>query len=43
VFDWLRCFGVQALALGVTKDGHPQHPLYLPYSADLMPFTGRKA
>jgi len=30
--------GVQPLALGVTKDGHPRHPLYVPYSAEKVPF-----
>ena len=37
---WLRAFGVQPLALGVTKDGHPRHPLYLPKAAELAPFPG---
>lgn len=27
-----RC-DVPALVLGLTRDGHPRHPLYLPYSA----------
>lgn len=27
--------------LGLTKDGHPRHPLYLPYSAQPEPWTGR--
>lgn len=26
--------------LGLTKDGHPRHPLYLPYSAQPEPWTG---
>jgi hypothetical protein len=25
--------------LGLTKDGHPGHPLYIPYSRELMPFV----
>lgn len=25
--------------LGLTKDGHPRHPLYLPYSAQPVPWT----
>ena len=28
--------------LGMTKDGHPRHPLYLPYSASLVSFESRK-
>jgi hypothetical protein len=35
VLGWLEVLGVQPLALGVTKDGHPRHPLYVPYSAEL--------
>jgi hypothetical protein len=27
-------------ALGLTKDGHPRHPLYLPKDAPLIPFDG---
>lgn len=27
----LRGAGVRAVALKLTKDGHPQHPLYVPY------------
>jgi hypothetical protein len=26
------------LCLGKTKDGHPRHPLYVPYSQSLVPF-----
>ena len=36
---WLdreRCY-----ALGLTKDGHPRHPLYLPLTAELTRFSGR--
>jgi len=29
----LRAAGVRLHQLGLTKDGHPRHPLYLPYSA----------
>ncbi|MDB5297797.1 MAG: hypothetical protein JWO31_3780 [Phycisphaerales bacterium] len=25
--------------LGVTKDGHPRHPLYVPYAATPVPFV----
>lgn len=30
--------GVPLKALGVTKHGHPRHPLYVPYTAVPMPF-----
>lgn len=29
------------VALGLTKDGHPRHPLYLPANSQAVPFTGR--
>lgn len=32
--DRLHCLG------GVTRDGHPRHPLYLPKTADLAPWPG---
>lgn len=41
VLGWLAELGVEPLALGVTKDGHPRHPLYLPYSAELVVFARR--
>ncbi len=28
----------QPTCLGVTRDGHPRHPLYVPYSAELAAF-----
>jgi hypothetical protein len=31
------------MALGVTKDGHARHPLYVPYGAGLAPFVGRRS
>ena len=31
--------GVELHALGVTKDGHPRHPLYLPHAADPKPWS----
>ena len=40
---WLSELGIEPRALGVTKDGHPKHPLYVPYGAALVPFTGRPA
>lgn len=30
------------MALGITRDGHPKHPLYVPYEAELVPFAGRQ-
>jgi hypothetical protein len=41
VLRWIegRC---QPMCLGMTKDGHPRHPLYVPYSEELMAFEGRK-
>ena len=41
VLRWLDGQGVQAVALGHTKEGHPKHPLYVPYAAELIPFRGR--
>lgn len=31
--------GKPVLALGVSKDGHPRHPLYLPYAARPVPWS----
>jgi hypothetical protein len=42
VLEWLDEFGIGPVALGLTKDGHPRHPLYVPYSAELIPFVGRR-
>lgn len=33
--------GVNWRALGLTKDGHPRHPLYVRSDAPLVPFDGR--
>jgi hypothetical protein len=30
----------EPMCLGVTKDGHPKHPLYVRYGAELVPFMG---
>jgi hypothetical protein len=38
VTELLRSAGVQLQALGVTKDGAPRHPLYLPGSAIPQPW-----
>jgi hypothetical protein len=29
---------LQPMALGLTRDGHPKHPLYVPYKVKLVPF-----
>lgn len=34
----LRSLGVPLLCLGVTKDGHPRHPLYVKSSSELIPY-----
>ena len=31
----------EPVALGLTRDGHPRHPLYVPYTAELVPFAAR--
>ena len=39
VLKLLRMAGLPALALKVSKDGHPSHPLYLPYDLEPMPYS----
>jgi hypothetical protein len=41
VLGWLRELGVEPLALGVTKGGHPRHPLYVSSGTELVAFAGR--
>src|SRR5262249_9470711 len=43
VLELLDHWKISRLALGVTKDGHPRHPLYVPYAAPLLPFKRRTA
>jgi len=38
VLEWLAALGVQLQCLGVTRAGHPRHPLYLPYTTELIPY-----
>jgi hypothetical protein len=39
VMAWLsRVPAIWPMCLGLTRDGHPVHPLYVPYSAPLVPF-----
>lgn len=33
--------GVRSRVFGVTRDGHPLHPLYLPYTSRLRPYIDR--
>jgi hypothetical protein len=33
--------GLKPMCLGVTKDGYPRHPLYIPYSTRLIRYIGR--
>ena len=35
---WITHWGVPIFALGLTKDGHPRHPLYLPSTSIRIPF-----
>jgi hypothetical protein len=32
---------IKPMCLGVTAEGHPRHPLYVPSSARLVPYEGR--
>jgi hypothetical protein len=40
VLGWIEG-NFRPMALGVTKEGHPRHPLYVPYAAELVPFNRR--
>lgn len=35
----MRATGVPLHHLGLTKDGHPKHPLYIPYTAQPQPWS----
>ena len=37
----LRAGGIPLLALGVTRDGHPRHPLYVSYKVQPTPWEPR--
>lgn len=41
VAERLQNSGCPLLVLGETRDGHPRHPLYLPYSAQPYTWSGR--
>ena len=38
--DIFRQVGATLWCFGVTKDGHPKHPLYLPLDTTIIPFAG---
>jgi hypothetical protein len=42
VLGWLADAGVKPLAFGVTRDGHPKHPLYIPKTSGLLPFASKR-
>ncbi len=42
VLGWLEGYDVEPLTLGITRDGHPKHPLYLPKGAELVAFKARR-
>lgn len=39
VIEQLRGCGKRLLVLGLTKNGHPRHPLYVPYHAELVEWS----
>ena len=43
VLDWLRELGIKPVALGLTKDGPLNHPLYVPYSVEPVAVEGRRS
>lgn len=43
VLGWLHELGITSFALGITLEGHPRHPLYLPYLTGLMQYTRESA
>jgi hypothetical protein len=40
---WLRELGIKPVALGVTQDGHPKHPLHVPYGTEVVAFAEMKS
>jgi hypothetical protein len=42
VLGWIEDV-CEPMCLGVTQDGHPRHPLYVPYSAERVAFNSRVA
>jgi hypothetical protein len=43
VLGWLRGLGIKPVALGLTKDGHLNHPLYVPYRVEPVAVEGRRS
>lgn len=39
IAEFLAGSGAPVYHLGLSKDGHPRHPLYLSYGCDLQPWT----
>lgn len=39
--QWAKGYGANLMALGITKDGFPKHPLYIAGDAPLMPYPRR--
>jgi hypothetical protein len=39
VLGWLHEIGIDLFALGLTRQGHPRHPLYMSYATELIPYT----
>ena len=39
--QWAKGYGANLMALGITKDGFPKHPLYIAGNAPLMPYPRR--
>lgn len=42
VLGWLESDGIKPLALGMTRNGHPKHPLYLSCSDQMILFARRR-
>ena len=43
VMDWLDGLDIETVCLGVTNNGSPKHPLYLPAGINPLPYHGRAA
>ncbi len=41
VLGWIEDI-CEPVALGLTRDGHPRHPLYVPYTVEPVPFGVRQ-
>jgi hypothetical protein len=39
VLGWLDGYDIKPLALGITREGHPKHPLYLSYGVPLISYS----